>query len=128
LVLWVGVLSSPHLQKTLVYPYRGFLFPPTKEYQDGEDRHWIFVLCERINKPHQILQNDENLPNVNKTKHPTKGGKKSTRWKDPSPGKRRIFQRGWIPRGIGTNQVLEPIPNCKMHIKYGVGKNTKNNT
>jgi len=53
-----------------------------------------------------------------------RGGGRYARWKDPSPGKRRIFQRGWIPRGIGTNQVLEPVPNCKMYIKYGVGRNT----
>jgi len=30
----------------------------------------------------------------NKTKHPKKGGEKGTRWKDPSPGKRRNHQMG----------------------------------
>jgi len=30
--------------------------------------------------------NDENLQNINKTKHPTTGGKKGTRWKDAHPG------------------------------------------
>jgi hypothetical protein len=28
------------------------------------------------------LKNDENLPIINKTKSPTKGGGKGTRWKD----------------------------------------------
>jgi hypothetical protein len=30
--------------------------------------------------------NDENLQNINKTKHPTTGGEKGTRWKDAHPG------------------------------------------
>jgi hypothetical protein len=32
--------------------------------------------------------NDENLPNVTKTKHPKKG-EKITRWKDPNLGKKK---------------------------------------
>jgi len=48
-----------------------------------------------------MMNFDENLLIINKTNHQTKGGggeeeKESTRWKDPSPGKRRILQRGWI--------------------------------
>ncbi len=38
----------------------------------------------------KLLLIDENLSNnVNKTKHPKKGGEKGTRWKDPSPGKKK---------------------------------------
>jgi hypothetical protein len=39
------------------------------------------------------FKNDENLSIINKTKNPTRG-KKGTRWKDPNPGKLRIFKEG----------------------------------
>ncbi len=39
-----------------------------------------------------------------------KEGRKCTRWKDPNPGKRRIFEKGQIARGTRRNQVLEPSP------------------
>jgi hypothetical protein len=35
---------------------------------------------------------------INKTKHQQRG-KKGTRWKDPSLGKQRIFQKGQTIRG-----------------------------
>jgi hypothetical protein len=37
-------------------------------------------------------------------------GRKGTRWKDPSPSKLRILQRGQMARGMRRNQVLEPSP------------------
>jgi hypothetical protein len=35
---------------------------------------------------------------------------KGTRWKDTSPGKLRILQKGQIARGTRRNQILEPSP------------------
>jgi len=37
-------------------------------------------------------------------------GRKGTRWKDPSLGKQKIFQRRWTTNGIKINQILEPPP------------------
>jgi len=41
---------------------------------------------------------------------------KGTRWKDTSPGKLRIFQKGQIARGTKRNQVLEPSPPIVISI------------
>jgi hypothetical protein len=43
-------------------------------------------------------------------------GKKGTRWKDPNPGKLRIFQGRQITRGTRRNQVIEPSPPIVISI------------
>jgi len=41
---------------------------------------------------------------------------KGTRWKDTSPGKLRIFEKGQITRGTRRNQILEPSPPIVISI------------
>jgi hypothetical protein len=56
----------------------------------------------------KIMNFDENLPIMNKTNHQSKGGGvevqdgRTKSWQRKNPPK-----RGWITRGIRTNQVTE---------------------
>jgi len=71
-----------------------------------------FYLNTKENKC--LPDDDENLSNVNKTNHPKKGGKKGTRWKDPSPSIKknpptRLDYKGnkWPPSLVGgLNQLM----------------------
>jgi hypothetical protein len=69
-----------------------------------------------------VLKCDENLPNVNKTKHPKKGGKRYKMEAPKSKHKRKNHQQKWIARG-GNEQVKYstllplPTPSHKEHIK-----------
>jgi hypothetical protein len=51
------------------------------------------------------------------------GGGKGTRLKNPSPGKWRFLQRGWITRGTWTNQV--PKPACLPSVVKSISDNER---
>jgi hypothetical protein len=59
---------------------------------------------------------DENLPNVNKTKHPTtKGEKKGTRWMDPSSCQKKKSPTGAYHKG-NMNKSRTQTSLHKEHI------------
>jgi hypothetical protein len=62
----------------------------------------LCLLLEFLNPFIQDWKFVDNLPIINKTKHPTKGRKKKD-GRTPSLGKQRVFQRRWTARGMKTN-------------------------
>jgi hypothetical protein len=56
-----------------------------------------------------------------KNKAPNKRGKKCTRWKDPSPGKPRIFQSWPTTRGTGTKRRANYwLPLWRILVRCGL--------
>jgi hypothetical protein len=49
-------------------------------------------------------ENDETLPNINKTKSPKKGGIKGTKWKYPHPRRQKNHLRGQTTRGTSSSR------------------------
>jgi hypothetical protein len=58
---------------------------------------------------------DENLPILNKIKHPKE---KRHMMEAPKLATKKIVQRGWIVRGMGTNQIFDPFPPPPSQYKW----------
>jgi hypothetical protein len=61
---------------------------------------------------------DENMPTIDKTKHPKYGQEKGTRWKGPSPSKKKKPPTWADRKGNMANQVFKsPQSQGAYHIK-----------
>ncbi len=61
-------------------------------------------------------KDDENLSNINKTKHLTKGENKNTRWKDKCFGEQKLFSKEGELQGNMDKSSIPPLTNCEKHI------------
>jgi len=73
----------------------------------------------------EVLKCDENLPNVNKTKHPKKGGKRYKMEAPKSKHKRKNHHQKWIARGEMNKSSIQPSSPFQPQVTRSISNKEK---